>query len=81
MYNLFWRDTSLPFTQKQVQINVPPGAIVTNAASLRLTGKGFTNYGKVQQENLLRLFKILQHQLHHLIQQLDNYGMILRLAF
>lgn len=57
MYNLFWRDTSLPFTQKQVQINVPPGAIVTNAASLRLTGKGFTNYGKVQQENLLRLLE------------------------
>ena len=57
MYNLFWRDPSLPFTQKQVQINVPPGAVVTNAASIRLTGKGFTNYGKILQENLLRLLE------------------------
>ena len=57
MYNLFWRDPSLPFTQKQVQINVPPGSVVSNAASIRLTGKGSTNYGKVQQENLLRLLE------------------------
>lgn len=57
MYNLFWRDPSLPFTRKQSAINVPPGSVVTDAASIRLTGKGFTNYGKIQQENLLRLLE------------------------
>ncbi len=57
MYNLFWRSPALPFTQKQVAINVPPGTIVSNAASIRLTGKGMTNYGKIQQENLLRLLE------------------------
>lgn len=57
MYNLFWRTPGLPFTQKQVGISVPAGSVVTNAASLRFTGKGFTNYGKIQQENLMRLLE------------------------
>lgn len=57
MYNLFWRTPGLPFTQKQVGINVPAGSVVTNAASLRFTGKGFTNYGKIQQENMMRLLE------------------------
>jgi hypothetical protein len=56
-YSLFWRDTSLPFTQKQVAIDVPAGSTVSTAASLRFTGKGAANYGKVQQENLMRLLE------------------------
>jgi hypothetical protein len=56
-YSLFWRSPALPFTQKQTAISVPAGAVVSNAASLRFTGKGATNYGKVQQENLLRLLE------------------------
>lgn len=56
-YSLFWRDTSLPFTQKQVAIEVPAGSTVSTASSLRFTGKGAANYGKVQQENLMRLLE------------------------
>lgn len=56
-YSLFWRDTSLPFTQKQIAIEVPAGSTVSTAASLRFTGKGAANYGKVQQENLMRLLE------------------------
>lgn len=57
MYSLFWRSPALPYTQKQIAITVPAGAVVSNAASLRFTGKGATNYGKIQQENLLRLLE------------------------
>lgn len=57
MYNLFWRSPALPFVQKQTPILVPAGAIVSNMSSLRFTGKGATNYGKIQQENLLRLLE------------------------
>ena len=56
-YSLFWRDPSLPFTQKQSAIDVPAGSTVSTAASLRFTGKGAANYGKVQQENLMRLLE------------------------
>ncbi len=56
-YSLFWRSPALPFTQKQTAITVPAGSVVSNAASLRFTGKGATNYGKVQQENLMRLLE------------------------
>jgi hypothetical protein len=56
-YNLFWRSPALPYTQKQTPIAVPAGSVVSNAASLRFTGKGATNYGKIQQENLLRLLE------------------------
>lgn len=57
MYSLFWRSPALPYTQKQIAISVPAGSVVSNAASLRFTGKGATNYGKIQQENLLRLLE------------------------
>lgn len=56
-YNLFWRSPALPYTQKQTAIAVPAGGVVSNASSLRFTGKGATNYGKIQQENLLRLLE------------------------
>lgn len=56
-YSIFWRSPALPFVQKQTAITVPAGALVSNASSLRLTGKGASNYGKVQQENLLRLLE------------------------
>jgi hypothetical protein len=57
MYSLFWRSPALPYTQKQTAITVPAGAVVSSASSLRFTGKGATNYGKIQQENLLRLLE------------------------
>jgi hypothetical protein len=56
-YSLFWRDPSLPFIQKQNPISVPAGSTVSTAASIRFTGKGAANYGKVQQENLMRLLE------------------------
>lgn len=56
-YNLFWRSPALPYVQKQNAITVPAGAVVSNAASIRFTGKGATNYGKIQQENLMRLLE------------------------
>lgn len=54
---LFWRSPALPYTQKQTPITVNAGATVSNAASLRFTGKGAPNYGKILQENLLRLLE------------------------
>jgi hypothetical protein len=57
MFLLTWSNPSLPYLQKQVSINVPPGAVVSNQASLIFTGKGAPNYGKVQQENLMRLLE------------------------
>jgi len=57
MYSLFWRDPSLPFSQKQNPILVPSGQVVSNAASLRFTGKGAANYGKILQENQMRLLE------------------------
>ena len=56
-YSLFWRDPSLPFSQKQAPITVPSGSVVSNASSLRFTGKGAANYGKIQQENQMRLLE------------------------
>ena len=56
-YNLFWRSPALPFVQKQISIDVPAGATVSDKSSLRFTGKGAANYGKVQQENLMRLLE------------------------
>lgn len=56
-YSLFWRSPALPYTQKQTAISVPAGAVVSNAASLRFTGKGAANYGKIQQENQMRLLE------------------------
>lgn len=57
MYQLFSTSPGLKFLNKQVPIEVPAGGIVSNASSLRFTGKGFTNYGKIQQENLLHLLE------------------------
>lgn len=56
-YSLFWRSPALTYTQKQLAISVPAGSVVSNAASLRFTGKGAANYGKIQQENLMRLLE------------------------
>lgn len=56
-YSLNWRSPALPYTQKQNPISVNAGATVSNAASLRFTGKGAANYGKVLQENLMRLLE------------------------
>jgi hypothetical protein len=56
-YSLFWRSPALPYTQKATAISVPAGATISNAASIRFTGKGAANYGKVQQENLMRLLE------------------------
>ena len=56
-YNLFWRSPALAYVQKQNPIVVPAGAVVSNAASIRFTGKGATNYGKIQQENMMRLLE------------------------
>jgi hypothetical protein len=56
-YSIFWRSPGLQFTGKQTAISVPAGSVVSNAASLRLTGKGASNYGKIQQENQLRLLE------------------------
>lgn len=56
-YSLFWRMPSSLFLQKQTPIAVPAGQVISNAASLRFTGKGATNYGKIQQENQLRLLE------------------------
>lgn len=57
MFALTWRNPALPYLQKQTTINVPPGAVISNQASLIFTGKGAANYGKVQQENLMRLLE------------------------
>lgn len=56
-YSLFWRSPALPYVQKQTPITVPAGTVVSNASSLRFTGKGAANYGKIQQENLMRLLE------------------------
>jgi hypothetical protein len=56
-YSLFWRSPALPYTGKQTAITVPAGSIVSNAASLLFTGKGASNYGKLQQENMMRLLE------------------------
>lgn len=56
-YSLFWRSPALPYTQKQTAISIPAGAVVSNAASIRFTGKGAANYGKIQQENQIRLLE------------------------
>lgn len=56
-YQLYWRSPALPFTGKQSPIAVPAGQVVSNAASIRFTGKGATNYGKIEQENMMRLLE------------------------
>ena len=36
---------------------MPVGAVISNKASISFTGKGATNYGAIQQENLMRLLE------------------------
>lgn len=51
MYILNWKNPALP--GKGTPINVPVASIVSNLASIKFTGKGAANYGKVEQENLM----------------------------
>lgn len=53
-YILKWKNPALP---GKTDINVPIGAVVSDKASLRFTGKGAPNYGAIQQENLMRLLE------------------------
>jgi hypothetical protein len=55
-YILRWKNPSVN-SQKATEISVPVGSIVSDKASLRFTGKGASNYGTVQQENLLWLLE------------------------
>lgn len=57
MYTLFWKSPGLPYIQKQNVITVGPGAVVSDKASIRFTGKGAANYGKIEQENLMRVLE------------------------
>lgn len=54
MYTLQWKN---PAITGKTAISVPVGSVVSNAASITFTGKGAANYGKVQQENLMRLLE------------------------
>jgi len=56
MYILQWKNPAVD-PGKALDITVPVGTTVSNAASLIFTGKGAANYGKVQQENLMRLLE------------------------
>lgn len=57
MYVLTWKNPAVDPGKNPAGINVPVGSIVSNQASLTFTGKGSANYGKVQQENLMRLLE------------------------
>jgi len=54
MYTLQWKNPALD-VNKGTPITVPVGAVVSNKAPIRFTGKGAANYGAIQQENLMRL--------------------------
>lgn len=56
MYILRWKNTQLD-ANKLAPIEVPVGAVVSGKASLTFTGKGTANYGRIQQENLMRLLE------------------------
>lgn len=55
MYILQWKNPAVD--PGKTNITVPVASTVSNAASLTFTGKGAANYGKVQQENLMRLLE------------------------
>lgn len=57
MYNLFWRIPGVHSYGAKNDILVPPGATISNQASIRFTGKGAANTGKIQQENQMRLLE------------------------
>ena len=54
-YILQWKNPAVD--PGKVTITVPVGSVVSTAASLTFTGKGSSNYGKIQQENLMRLLE------------------------
>lgn len=54
-YVLSWKNPAVD--AGKTNITVPVAATVTTASSLTFTGKGSANYGKVQQENLMRLLE------------------------
>jgi hypothetical protein len=56
MFLLKWKNPSLDANKGQ-SIQVPVGAVVSNKASISFTGKGASNYGTIQQENLMRLLE------------------------
>lgn len=56
MYILTWKNPAID-PGKALSISVPVGTTVANASSLVFTGKGAANYGKHQQENLMRLLE------------------------
>ncbi len=62
MYTLRWKNPALEIdgevnANKELVINVPPGSVVDNRASIKFTGKGAGNYGQIQQENLMRMLE------------------------
>lgn len=54
-YILQWKNPAVD--PGKTNILVPAGSTVANASSLIFTGKGAANYGKVQQENVMRLLE------------------------
>lgn len=54
-YILQWKNPAVD--PLKTNITVPVASTVSNAASITFTGKGAANYGKVQQENLMRLLE------------------------
>ncbi len=54
-YILQWKNPAVD--PAKTNITVPVASTVSNASSLTFTGKGAANYGKVQQENLMRLLE------------------------
>ena len=62
MFELDWKNPNLktggePDKNKGAKINVPNASVVSNAASIRFTGRGAANYGEIQQENLMRVLE------------------------
>lgn len=55
MYTLTWKNPAVD--SGKINISVPVATTVSNAASIIFTGKGSANYGKIQQENLMRLLE------------------------
>lgn len=56
-YSLNWRQTDLPYANKQASITVPVGGLVSNQAPITFIGMGVPSRGKVEQENLMRLLE------------------------
>lgn len=55
MYILQWKNPAIDPSKTDISVGV--AATVSNQASLVFTGKGSANYGKIQQENLMRLLE------------------------